>query len=180
MIKRDQRGFTLIEILVTMSVVALIAGAAGMATVQGVNITQHSNDQMTVIRQVQNAGSWISRDAQMAEQLTIDNNPETANFLILNWTEWDADKPKHSVYHSVTYSLEDIAGDIAKIKRTHWSSEGANEQTLVAEYIYYNPGDPDNTTKASYQNPVLTMQIAASLGEARETKEYRIWRRPQL
>jgi len=180
MIKRDQRGFTLIEVLVAMIIVFLIAGAAGMATVQGVNITQQSNDQMTVIREVQNAGYWISRDAQMAEDVIVDDDPETADFLILLWTEWDEGKGTLSAYNVATYSLEDVVGGIAKLKRTHWSSAGANKQTLVAEYIYYNPGDPDNTTKASYQSPVLTMQITASFGEAEETKEYAVQRRPNF
>ena len=174
---RSERGFTFVELLVVVGIVALIASAASMATVQVINVTKRSNDHITVVRQVQNAGYWISRDALMAETVIVDDDPETADFLILTWTEWDKDKKKPSIYHLVTYSFEDVAGEIAKLKRTHWSSAGADEQTLVAEYIYYNPDDPDNTTSASYTTPVLTMQIATSLGEANEIKEYRIWHR---
>jgi len=177
MIKRDQRGFTLIELLVTTAIVALMVGAAAMATFQGINITQRSNDHMTAIRQVQNAGYWISRDALMAEQVIVDDDPATVDFLTLLWSEWDEDKHSHPINHSVTYYFEDIAGGITKLKRIHWSSAGADEQTLVAEYIYYNPNDPDDTTKVSFQSPVLTMQIAAYFGEAEETKEYTVQRR---
>ena len=177
MIKRDQRGFTLIELLVVMAIAALIAGAASMTTFQGINVTKRSNDRMTVIRQVQNAGYWISRDAQMAEQIIVDDDPETPTFLTLTWTDWGYEE-LYEIYHSAVYSFQDLSDGIGKVQRTHWSSTGANEQTLVAEYIYYNPDDPDNTTKASYQSPVLTMQIAASFGEAEEIKEYKVYRRP--
>ena len=180
MIKRDQRGFTLIELLVVMVIAALMVGAASMTTFQVTNVTQRSNDHTTAVRQVQNTGYWISRDALMAEQVIVDSDPETADFLTVLWTEWDKNKQDHSISHLVTYSFEDIAGGIAKLKRTHWSSAGANEQTLVAEYIYYNPDDPDDTTKVSYQSPVLTMQITASLGEAKETKEYWVCGRPEF
>ncbi len=178
MIKRDQGGFTLIELLVVMAIAALMVGAASMTTFQVTDITQRSNDHMTAVRQVQNAGYWISRDALMAEQVIVDSDPETADFLTVLWTEWDYGED--SIYHSVIYSFQDLSNGIGKLKRTHWSSAGANEQTLVAEYIYYNPDDPDNTTKVSYQSPVLTMQITASLGEAKETKEYRACGRPEF
>ena len=69
MIKRDQRGFTLIELLVALAIVALIAGAAVMTIFQVINVTKSSNDRMTVIRQVQNAGYWISHDTQMAQYI---------------------------------------------------------------------------------------------------------------
>ena len=178
MIKRDQGGFTLIELLVVMAIAALMVGAASMTTFQVTDITRRSNDHTTAVRQVQNAGYWISRDALMAEQVIVDSDPETADFLTVLWTEWGYGED--SIYHSVIYSFQDLSQGIAKLKRTHWSSAGANEQTLVAEYIYYNPDDPDNTTKVSYQSPVLTMQITASLGEAKETKEYRVCGRPEF
>jgi len=172
--KRGERGFALVEILVVMAIVAIIGGAANMATSQVITGTRRSNDHMTAIRQVQNAGYWISNDTLMADNVVIDIDPETPEFLVLNWTEWDEDDKKDSIYHLVTYSFEDIAGGIAKLERNHWSSAGADEDILVAEYIYYS------TTTAVYEPPVLTLQIAASVGEASETREYRVQRRPNF
>jgi len=179
--KRSERGFTFIEFLVVMAIVALIAGAAGATTLQLFASTERSNNHMTAVRQVQNAGYWISRDALMAE--STDNVTTHPEFLILNWTEWGYDED--SIYHKVTYSFEDMPGGLKKLKRTHWSRVGTNEptlvaETLVAEYIYYDPDDPDNTTKASYESSVLTVQIAAAIGEANEIKEYRVWHRPNF
>ena len=49
----------------------------------------------------------------------------------------------------------------------------------VAQYIYYDPNDTDST-KASYQNPVLTVQLTALFEETLETREYKIKHRPNL
>jgi len=75
--------------------------------------------------------------------------------------------------------LEELTDGIGKLKRNHWSSAGADAQTLVAEYIYYDPSDVDNTSKVSYQEPVLTAQLTALYEENLETREYRIKHRVQ-
>ena len=175
--RQAENGFSLIELLVVTAVVVLIAGAASMTVLQVVKGTESSNDRMTVGNQVQNAGYWISRDAQMAESLTVDNLTP-ADFLVLKWTDWSYDE--NSIYHSVVYSLEDISGGIGKLKRTHQDSVGTDEQVLVAEYVYYNPSDPDNTTEASYESGVLTLKLVAVFGDAEEAREYKIYRRPSF
>ena len=175
--KQGEKGFTAIELLVAITIIALIGSATATATFQVFKGTERSNNHMTAVRQVHNAGYWISRDAQMAQSVTTDNLTPP-DFLVLSWTERDyADEP---TYHSVTYFFEDLTDGIGKLKRNHWSSAGANEQTLVAEYIYYDPDDPDNTSKAGYQKPVLTVQLTALFEETGETREYRINRRSSL
>ena len=175
--KRAEKGFTLLELVVAAAIIALASGAAGIATFQVFKGTERNNNYMTAVRQVQNAGYWISRDAQMAQSVTAENLT-APDFLVLSWTETDyTDDP---AYHSVTYFFEDLTDGIGKLKRNHWSSAGANEQTLIAEYIYYDPVDPDNTSKASYQSPALTVQLTALFEEIRETREYMINRRSNL
>ena len=181
--KRGERGFTLIELLVVMAIVALIAGAATMSIFQVINVTRSTNDHMTAIRQAQNAGYWISRDALMAEHMIVGADPETTFFLKLTWTEWGFGGG--SIYHSVTYSLQDLSGGIGKLERQHLIYDAVGEEignttTFVAEYIYYNSDDLDNTTMVDYTNLVLTAQITASFGEATETKEYTVWPRPNF
>ena len=172
--KLGEKGFTYVELIVAITIMALASGAAAIATFQVLKGTERNNNYMTAVRQVQNAGYWISRDAQMAQSVTADNLI-APDFLILTWTETDyTDDP---TYHSVTYFFEDLTDGTGKLKRNHWSSAGANEQTLIAEYIYYNPDDPDNTSKASYQSPALTVQLAALAEEILETREYKINRR---
>ncbi len=169
--KQGENGYTLIELMVAISIMVLAVSAAGVAIYQITSNIGRNNDRITAVQQVHNAGYWISRDAQMAETATTDNLM-LPDFLILSWTEWDdAGDP---ISHSATYSFENLTNGIGKLKRSHQSSAGANEQTLVAEFIYYDPDDVDGTSKASYESPVLTVQLTALFEETLETREYRI------
>jgi len=172
--RQSEKGFSTIELIVSLSIIALIGLAATMTVFQTINVTERSNNQMTAIRQVQNAGYWISRDVQRAENITTDNL-SSANFIFLTWTERDYEND--DIYHSVTYFFEELADEIGKLKRNHWSSAGANDETLVAEYISYDPADSVNTSNVSYQNSVLTVKLTALSGDAEKTREYRINRR---
>ena len=133
---------------------------------------------MTVVRQVENASYWIGYDSQMAESIATDNLT-SPDFLVLTWTEHDyiADE---ATYHSVRYFFADLADGIGKLKRNHWSSAGANENTLVADNIYYNLSDTENTSKASYQDRILTVQLTSIFGDTTERNEYRTTRRPDI
>lgn len=171
---RSEQGFSAIEVIVMLSIASIIALGATMTIFQVINGTGRTNERVTVARQVQNAGNWISRDAQMAENIVTDNLSST-DFIILTWTEWDYDSDE--IYHTMTYFFEGLSGGVGKLKRNHWSSAGADIDTLIADYISYDPNDPVATSNASYQNPVLKVKLAARYGDAGETREYRINRR---
>ena len=175
--KYGQAGFMFIEVMVAMSIIALVAAATTMSIFQMASTTDRSNGYMTAVRQVQNAGYWISQDAQMAESVSTDNLTPP-NILVLKWTDWGYDTD--SVYHSVTYSLENVSDGIGELKRTHQDSEGANEQMLVAQDIYYDPSDPDNATQASYEGRVLTVKLVAMSGGTEEVREYKVYTRPEF
>ena len=175
--KPGEKGYTLIELLVATTIMFLAAGSAGAAIFQVLGGTERNNNHITVVRHVQNAGYWISRDAQTAQSVATDNLT-LPNFLALSWTEWD--DVGDPIYHSANYSFEDLTGGVGKLKRHHWSSAGANEDTLIALYIYYDPSDAANSSNASYQNPVLTVQLTALFEETLETRIYRIKRRPNV
>ncbi len=172
--RQNERGFTIIEIIVAISIMSIISLAATMSIFQSLKVTALNNNHMTLVNQVQSAGYWISRDAQMAESITTANLSGT-DFLHITWTE--RDYSGGDVYHSVTYFFNGLSGGIGKLKRNHWNSEGKNDNTLVAEDISYDPSDPTNTSNISYQNRVLTIKLTAISGDASETREYQISRR---
>lgn len=175
--RRREKGYTLIELIVAVSIMVLVSGAASIAIFQISKGTEANNTHMNAVRQVQNAGYWICRDARMAQSIDTDNLTLPV-FLVFNWTEWNDENEK--IYHSANYSFEGLTDGIGKLKRTHRSSAGANEETLIATYIYYAPTDPDDTTKADYQAPVLTLQLTSVVEDTKEIREYRIKNRPNV
>ncbi|MEE9398818.1 MAG: type II secretion system protein [Dehalococcoidales bacterium] len=175
--KHGEKGFTYIELIVSLAIIFLISGAATAGTFQVLKTTERNNAYVTVVRQVQNAGYWINHDAQMAQNVSADNLT-SPDFVIMNWTEWD--DAGTATYHSATYYFENLTDGTGTLKRNHWSSAGANEQSLIAENIYYDPNDVNVTSKASYQTPLLIVQLTALFEEAIETREYRIKHRPNL
>ena len=174
---QGEKGISTIELIVTLSIMALISLAATMTTFQVAEGTARSNNRMVAIHQVQNAGYWISRDAQMTDNVTTDNL-SPPDFLLLSWTEYDASG--NATSHSVRYFFEGLSGGVGRLERNYRSSAGANYNTLIAKYIYYDPADPASTSDVGYQKPVLTVQLAALFKGAREAREYRTSGRPNL
>ena len=174
---RSEKGISTIELIVACAIIGLIGSAASMSIFQVLNVTAQSNDSFTTISQVQNAGHWISRDAQMAENVTTDNLSGT-NFLVLDWNELDISD--NETNHSVTYFFEGLSSGIGNLKRNHWSSTEGNSEILVAKYLSFDPADPVNTSNTSYQNPVLDVKLISIFGDASESREYRISCRPNL
>ena len=164
--KRSERGFTLIELLVVIAIVALIAGAANMSIFQVLKGTERSNDHTTAVRQVQNAGYWISHDTQMAQSVVTGDDPETPEFITLNWTNWE-----NGEVHKIVYTSHDMADGLKKLKRQHLIHDAdgveiGNKMTLVAEYI--------DSASFSKQNGVWKLTIQARSGTQTETREYEI------
>ena len=67
---KDQKGFTLLEMLLAILIGSLIAGGITATIFQVVMGSARTNNHMIAVRQVQNAGYWVSHDAQMAQNVS--------------------------------------------------------------------------------------------------------------
>jgi len=161
---KDQRGLTIIELLVVIILTGLITTAITTTFFQVFNMNIRTTNHMSALSQVQQAGKLVSED--ILEAQTLDDSPAGGEFLILSWNG--------TVLHEVTYTLED--GEL-------WRSEsidgGAPATTRVAEYI---DSDPTNTYCELTGN-VLIFKVTATVGEGTwgeesETRIYRVQPRP--
>ncbi len=164
-INKSQRGFTLIELLVALAITGLLASGLGMTIFQILNGNAQSSSQMTVVRQVQNAGYWISQDTLMAQ--VVEPDPGATGFpLTLTWTEFGVDGDVHRVVYSLTVDNE--------LMRTYSINGGPSVTTFVAQYITLI-----QVTQGAGDQYVLT--VTAYVGgyrEASETRTYEIIPRP--
>ena len=118
-INKHQNGFTLVELLVVLAITALLTGGITVSIFQVLNINSFGNTHMLAVRQVQNAGYWVSHDAQMAQTISPANDSDGFP-LTLDWTEyWDGD------LHHVVYTIED----------TDLWRDYDGQRTLIAQYI---------------------------------------------
>jgi prepilin-type N-terminal cleavage/methylation domain-containing protein len=101
---RDQRGFTLIELLIAIALTAIITTTATMAIFQTFTGSTRSANHMVAVRQVQEAGYWVSLYAYMAADMEITG--DSGFPLVLRWIDFDPPPGESEVEkHKVVFSL---------------------------------------------------------------------------
>ena len=63
---KDERGFTLVELLITVAITGLIVSFLGTAIYQIITVTEYGNDKMVAMHELQNAVHWVSLDGHNA------------------------------------------------------------------------------------------------------------------
>jgi prepilin-type N-terminal cleavage/methylation domain-containing protein len=164
LLHKNQRGFTLIELLIAITIIGLITSGITMTIFQVISESARSTNHMLAVRQVQNAGYWVSHDAQMARTVTL--GVGNGFPLTLTWIEWGEDGDEYEV----VYTLEDN-----KLQRSYSVNDGDSETAIVAEFIVI---DEIEFTGGGE----LTLRVTATVGtdslEASETRTYEVIPRP--
>jgi prepilin-type N-terminal cleavage/methylation domain-containing protein len=165
LINRRQQGITLIELLVGMAIAAVLSLAASMLFYQLMVVNASSSNHILAVRQVQNAGYWISRDATGAQSIIGDADPETSSFLTLRWSDWEG------VDYEAFYYFD---GDT--LRRSFTVGEAAPIDVTVAEHL-----DTAATT-IEKSGSVWVLTVKATVGgfpwPSSETRTYEIMPRP--
>jgi prepilin-type N-terminal cleavage/methylation domain-containing protein len=170
---REQRGFTLIELLIAVAITALVTGAIATTIYQVITGNAQSSNHITAVRQVQNAGYWITRDGQQAQ--VIDDSPSGADeFLILTWNNWTEGED-----HQVTYTI--VGNDLRRrivVVNLATGNTISDTEFIVARFV-----DTGNTSVTLNGN-VLALTVTATVSDfprvVSETREYQIVPRPSL
>jgi prepilin-type N-terminal cleavage/methylation domain-containing protein len=167
-LKKGERGFTLIEMLVVLVLIGIITGGITAGIMQVLTINSRASNHMIAVRQVQQAGKEVSKDTLQALNVTYTENP--LFLLTLTWIDSDGAE------NAVNYTIEDN-----KLQRSQSIDGGSPNLRVIAQYI-----DPDQTSC----NPVgvlpddiaLTFTVTATVGngpyQAIETRIYEIEPRP--
>jgi len=174
---RDQKGFSLIELVIVIALTGLITAAITTTVFQVFNMNTRTANRMTAVSQVQNAGKIVSEDILEAQSVNATGSPSFS--LNLTWTD-----PASGNRSTVIYTLVNMpTGALQRLQRsvTVTPVEGAPTTTvfIVAEYI-----DPDPTKTscepAGVLQPggVLTFTVTATVGDESETRVYKVEPRP--
>lgn len=172
-IQRDQRGLTLIELLIAILLAGIVTSGITMTIFQVFDTSSRTSNHMVAIRQVQHAGKQVSEDLLQAQGV---NPGGSSDFpLTLNWTDWD------DAQHGIVYTLEDMpSGEFKILWRRHYINSSLDSTTKVAEYI-----DPDQTCcgcgcgedcgcDCGGDCGCLTFKVTANVGGQSETRVYEV------
>ena len=174
-IRKDQRGFTLVEMLVAIALVGLISLGIAAAIMQVLTINADASNHMIAVRQVQQAGKEVSKDTLQAQNVTCGGSNGFP--LTLAWEHWD------SMDNVVVYTLQDMPSspDLKMLERSHTIAGDSPTVRVIARYI-----DADQTNCDPLGvlpgDGVLTFTVTAAVGNgpqgASETRVYEVEPRP--
>jgi prepilin-type N-terminal cleavage/methylation domain-containing protein len=169
-INKNQRGFTIVELLVAILITAIIGGAVTTAIFQVFTGNARTSNHMTAVRQVQEAGYWVSRDTQMAQNIYTENLTGSDK-LKLNRTKWDGST------ENVTYSI--VSGQLWRYSEN--ATSGTPPLTTVSTSVIAQLIDP-TATSCNFTNGVLVFTVKATVGtgsqQGSETRVYEVVPRP--
>src|SRR3972149_1181968 len=132
LIHKDQKGFTLLELLIALALTGLITTGITMIISQTFTGSARSSNHMVAVREVQEAGYWVSYYAYAAQDLTITG--ESGFPLILQWVNFDP-----SEKHKIEFNL-DSSG-----LRGSYYVDGALNSTKTGKIPVFEFINPDKT-----------------------------------
>jgi len=172
--KRGERGYTLLELIIGIGIMTLTTGAAAGGIYQSMINTEHNSNHMTAVLQVQNAGNKISLDVHRAQIITTVEELSDPDFLFLSWIDAiSGDK------FEVTYTYQEMeTGSLRKLMRTYSINDAGNQTSLVSRDIDYSGA----MTTCNFTDGLFNLKITSTIGTgpsaSTETRIYRIFPRP--
>ncbi|UCB43110.1 MAG: prepilin-type N-terminal cleavage/methylation domain-containing protein [Dehalococcoidales bacterium] len=170
---KSEKGYSFVEILIAVSISALLAVGAGMTTAQIFRSSRQNSDWNVAVRQAQSVGQWISQDALTVSTIDIGDDPETAEleFIALFWKDWE-----NGYTYDTRYLWFDSTDSMKQLKRNQIArdSEGveiSNTTALIADNIYSATLTP--------QTDSWKLTVETRSGDKSVTREYEISQRLQ-
>jgi type II secretory pathway pseudopilin PulG len=174
-LERDQRGFTLVSILIALAISGIIVPGIVTTLLQIQNINDNSYTHITAVKQVENSLHYINRDVQSAQTVSVNGtDPDTGThyWLKLTWTDWHTDHTIKAVYDDpVLYQ-----GIITR----HYVEKDADgiilqsNVLLVARNINYATATP-STNSCHIE---ITAQVQQGSKQSSETRQITVITRP--
>jgi prepilin-type N-terminal cleavage/methylation domain-containing protein len=167
--KRTQKGFTLIETIVSLAAVGFLSAGIAIAIIQINNVNAIGNAQVIAINQVENAIHNLNRDAQMAQSVSTHSGNTFP--LTLEWISWES-----NAENQIVYSL-DSDGNLI---REYTINEGAPSTKTVAQYISTSSTNTNCSWDSAHHKLTVKLTAIASSGfkEVIETRQIQIIPRP--
>ena len=70
---KGQKGFTLVELLITTAITGIIVSFLGTAIYQIISVTEYGNDKLTAMHELQSVAHWFNLDGQKAVTANVND-----------------------------------------------------------------------------------------------------------
>jgi prepilin-type N-terminal cleavage/methylation domain-containing protein len=155
---KGKKGFTLVEVLIALAILTLITGALSTSVIQIFAINRLSQNETVAMRQVQNLGSWMSRDIQMSKFRVP--TPGTGFPLTLDWDHSIQGGDKHTVIYTLVGS---------KVIRSDYINNNPAPQIItVADFVtsisFSSTNDLVVTATVGHSSAFRVYQITPRVG----------------
>ena len=182
--KLQARGFTLLEIAITLGITGLISGGVATAIPQVLDVNAQTSNQVLAIGQLQNAGYWVSHDVQMAQIIDTDDDldsPET-EVLTLSWVGWQRSDQQDNQYIDTyvikyTYDNNQLSRHL-RTKTDKFDDQGDYIETSESQSTILIAQQVAALSISLPSSIELDLNIRASSGEVEEERDYEIMLRP--
>ena len=144
----NQKGFTLVELLVAMAVSTMVMTGIVFAIHQVVWGTGRSNSHVVALTDVNHAALSLKKDIQTAQDTDLtDGDPVPQSSVTLTWTDYTGFDEEDNKSHYSTYTLSgtelqrDYDGTVSIVGR-HITSVGfiQNDRIVTANITATGPG----------------------------------------
>jgi prepilin-type N-terminal cleavage/methylation domain-containing protein len=156
--RRGQDGFTLVELLISLAIGALIVGVLGTFISQTLNLTGAGNDRLLVTDDLRTAGAWLTQDGQMAH---LPSSTAVASTLVLSWTD---------VYSGASVRYQAIYAVSGNQLQRGYGVGGATPVTITIARHIASP----NGVSFSIGGDMLTATITATSGQTTESRRIQV------
>ncbi len=132
------KGFTLLEMAVTLAITAIIAFGASITTFQIIKASGSSQNLLTATNQANILGNMMCRDILTAQTVNATDDADTADneLVLISWRDWETGNA-----YDIRYIWLPSADSLQKLKRKQMIYDMDNvlistHTTLVADNIY--------------------------------------------
>lgn len=156
----NQKGFTLIEIMVAMAVGGILLSGLVTAIFLTTGITMRSSTQITALEDIKTVARQLSIDMSSSSNITLADEPQPVNILGLDWTTWyDETGNLTRIDHYCEYTLLEEG----KVQREYWKTGESHDITTIGRYI--------SNIEFSQDGSIVTVTITSSPEGRDETAE---------
>jgi len=173
---RDQKGFSLIEILVSLAISGMIMAGLTGAIFQTVRVTERSRPQIVALDDIRNVSRVITDDLRKTEGTDLVDGADPVSSVDLYWTDWTETQPyRHECTIALVGNVVTRTRDAWEDTDLDWVEDGSETDITISEILTI--GTYISDLEFSLDGDIIIVTITSSpqdLEETEHSKTYRI------